>query len=192
MATFFPCGARCPHDGLKEGSHVISDKQVGFYPFRGPDASCTQIAMVQASRARISRIRQGSGPFVDGRPPHPASGLRTSTSSVESRARRAATFSLLGEDAAQRRMRGSTAGTGLRWSYPCRLSAVPGAGPSTAGQLDRAARDPRDNVAADESVIALPLAAFAYLLGLPDPTLLGAVSGPLPGPNPLRLDGQGR
>jgi hypothetical protein len=21
MATFFPCGARCPHGGLKEGSH---------------------------------------------------------------------------------------------------------------------------------------------------------------------------
>src|SRR5262249_44975064 len=30
----------------------ISGRQVGFYPFRGPDASCTQIAMLQARRAR--------------------------------------------------------------------------------------------------------------------------------------------
>ncbi len=40
MATFFHRVARCPHDGLKEGSQD-SGKQVGFYPFRGPDASRT-------------------------------------------------------------------------------------------------------------------------------------------------------
>src|SRR5262249_41354111 len=45
---------------------------------------------------------------------------------------------------------------------------------------------------ADEAVIAVPPAAFAYLLGLPDPTVLGAVSGRLLGRDQLRLDGYRR
>ena len=40
-------GARCPHDGPKEGSHGDAGRQVGFYPFRGPDASCTRRWIVQ-------------------------------------------------------------------------------------------------------------------------------------------------
>ena len=38
MATSFHRNARCPHIGLKEGSRDFAE-EVGFYPFRGPDAS---------------------------------------------------------------------------------------------------------------------------------------------------------
>jgi hypothetical protein len=34
--------AHCPHIGLKEGSQESIANRVGFYPFRGPDASLTQ------------------------------------------------------------------------------------------------------------------------------------------------------
>ena len=43
-----------------------------------------------------------------------------------------------------------------RLSYSHRLSTAPEAGPLTVGQLDRAGGTPRDHVAADEAVIALP------------------------------------
>ena len=51
--------ARCPHDGLKEGSQNLNDRQVGFYPFRGPDAP---FALRQSYHTRHTRIHQMSPP----------------------------------------------------------------------------------------------------------------------------------
>jgi hypothetical protein len=44
MATSFHWNARRPHIGLKEGSKFYR-KQVGFYPFRGPDAPWTLVSL---------------------------------------------------------------------------------------------------------------------------------------------------
>ena len=47
----FIASARCPHIGLKEGSAKLVLQKVGFYPFRGPDASST-LTCILAEGAR--------------------------------------------------------------------------------------------------------------------------------------------
>ncbi len=41
----------------------MSNRQLGFYPFRGPVASCTQIGMLQAP-GPASSLRRVTGPWL--------------------------------------------------------------------------------------------------------------------------------